>query len=74
MLDLTAYPTAALYGLLAVITAGTGVAIIVYQTVATQRALLTRRGLLAAGVLLILLAGLVLLTQVLAVVGGSYGG
>lgn len=72
-MDLTAYPTAALYALLALITGGTGVVMIVWQTGATQQALLTRRGALIGGVLLILIAGLVLLTQLLAVFGGSYG-
>ena len=73
-MDLTSFPTAALYGLLALIAGGTGVIMIIWQTGATQQALLTRRGVLVGGVLLILIAGVVLLTQVLAIIGDSYGG
>jgi hypothetical protein len=71
--DLTTYPTAALYALLALITAGVGVGIIVWQTGATQHALVTRRGFLVGGVLLVLLGGVVLLTQIFAVVTASSG-
>ena len=74
MLDLTLYPTAALYIVLALATAGTGVTMIVWQTGATTQALLTRRGILIGGVLLILVAGVVLLTQILAILSGSYFG
>lgn len=74
MYDLTVYPTASLYAVLALITAVVGVSLIVWQTGATQHALLTRRGILVGGVLLILIGGLVLMTQILAIVGGSYGG
>ena len=72
-MDLTTFPTAALYGLLAVLTAGFGVGMLVWQTGATQHALATRRGMLVGGVLLILIGGLVLLTQIWAVVQDSYG-
>ena len=71
-MELASYPTAALYAVLALLTGGTGIVMIVWQTGATQQALLTRRGVLVGGVLLILIAGLVLLTQLLAVFGGSY--
>ena len=72
-MDLTTYPTAALYSLLALITAGVGVTIIVWQTGATQHALVTRRSFLAGGILLLLLGGVVLLTQIVAIVSDSYG-
>ncbi|MGN6445544.1 hypothetical protein [Amnibacterium sp.] len=71
-MDLTVFPTAALYGLLAVITAGFGVGMLVWQTGATQHAIATRRSMLVGGVLLILIGGLVLLTQIWAVVSASY--
>ncbi|MFD1721265.1 hypothetical protein [Amnibacterium endophyticum] len=74
MYDLTLYPVASLYSVLALVTAVVGVGMIVWQTGATQHALLTRRGILVGGVLLILIAGLVGTTQVLAIVSGSYGG
>lgn len=67
------YPTAALYGLLALITAGFGVGMLVYQTGASQQALTRRRGMLVGGVLLILFGGVVLLTQIFAIVSDSYG-
>jgi len=73
-MDITDYPTIALYTVLALLTAGTGVGMIVWQTGATQSALVTRRGILFGGVLLILFGGAVLLTQILALVSGSYGG
>ena len=66
------YPTAALYALLGLITAGTGLSVLIWQTGATRRALTTRRGLLAGGVLLILMGGVVLLTQIWAIVTNSY--
>ena len=72
-MDLTLYPTAALYALLALITAGFGVGMLVYQTGATQRTLANRRSMLVGGVLLILVGGLVLLTQIWAIVSHSYG-
>jgi uncharacterized membrane protein len=72
-MDLSAFPTAAIYILLAVATAGFGVGMLVWQTGATQRALTNRRGMLVGGVLLILLGGAVLLTQILAIVNDSYG-
>lgn len=72
--DLNAYPTIGLYTILALCTGGFGVGMIVWQTGATQQALLTRRSMLAGGVLLLLIAGVVLLTQILAFVSGSYGG
>ena len=65
-------PTPLLYGLLAIITAGFGIGMLVWQTGATQQALVTRRGMIVGGVLLILIGGLVLLTQILAIVGSSY--
>ncbi len=71
-MDLTIYPTAALYGLLAIITLGTGVGILVYQTGATHQALTTRKGTLFGGVLLVLVGGLVLVTQIWATVSASY--
>lgn len=71
-MDLTQYPTAALYALLAVITAGFGVGMLVWQTGATHQALASRKGMLFGGVLLILIGGLVLVTQVWAIVSASY--
>jgi hypothetical protein len=65
-------PTPLLYGVLALLTAGYGVGMLVYQTGATQRALSTRRGMLFGGVLLILVGGVVLLTQIWALVSASY--
>lgn len=72
-MEITTYPTAALYALLALVTAGVGVTMLVYQTGATQRALATRRANLVGGVLLVLLGGLVLITQIWAIFSGSYG-
>ena len=72
-MDISNAPTAALYGLLAVVTAGFGVGMLVYQTGATQHALTRRRGMLLGGVLLILFGGVVLLTQIFAIVSDSYG-
>lgn len=74
MYGLAVYPTASLYILLAVITGGFGVGMIIWQTAATQHALLLRRSMLVGGVLLILIGGLVLMAQILAIVGASYGG
>ncbi len=71
-MDLTQYPTVALYALLALTTAGVGVGVLIYQTGATQHALRMRRGMLAGGVLLVLLGGVVLVTQLYAVVVDSY--
>lgn len=71
-MDLTIYPTAALYGVLAILTLGTGVGILVYQTAATHQALTTRKGTLFGGVLLILIGGLVLVTQIWATFSASY--
>lgn len=73
-MDISQYPTALLYSVLAVLTGGFGVGMIVWQTGATRQALLTRRSMLAGGVVLVLIAGLVLITQILAIVSGSYGG
>jgi putative Mn2+ efflux pump MntP len=70
--DLTLYPTAALYGLLALITAGFGVGMLVYQSGATQNTLSRRRANVVGGVLLIIIGGLVLLTQIWAWVNASY--
>lgn len=72
-MELSTYPTAALYALLSLLTAGVGVTMLVYQTGAARRALTTRRGMIAGGVLLVLLGGAVLITQVWAIVTGSYG-
>jgi hypothetical protein len=69
---MTLYPTAALYGLLAIITAGFGVGILVWQTGATQHALTRRKGLLFGGVLMIIMGGVVLITQIWATVSASY--
>jgi hypothetical protein len=71
--DLTMWPTAVLYSLLALLTAGFGVAMLVWQTGATRDALVTRRGMLIGGVLLILLGGVVLLVQIYAIAVNSYG-
>lgn len=71
-MDLTLYPTAALYGLLAIITAGFGVGILVWQTGSTQQALTRRKGLLFGGVLMIIMGGVVLITQIWATVSASY--
>jgi putative Mn2+ efflux pump MntP len=70
--DLTIYPTAALYALLALVTAGFGVGMLVYQTGATQQTLSRRRGNVIGGVLLIIVGGIVLLTQIWATVSASY--
>jgi hypothetical protein len=70
--DLTIYPTAALYAVLAVITAGFGVGILVWQSGATNHAVTTRKGNLVGGVLLIIIGGLVLITQIWATVSASY--
>ena len=72
-MDLATYPTAALYAVLALVTAGFGVGMLVYQTGATQHAVTTRRGNLIGGVLLIIVGGVVLLTQIWAIVSASYG-
>jgi len=72
-MGLSIYPTAALYGVLALVTAGFGVGMLVYQTGATQQALTRRRGMIFGGVLLILFGGVVLLTQIFAIVTNSYG-
>jgi hypothetical protein len=69
---MTLYPTAALYGLLAIIVAGFGVGILVWQTGATQQALTRRKGLLFGGVLMIIMGGVVLITQIWATVSASY--
>jgi hypothetical protein len=71
--DISDYPTAAIYAVLAVLTAGFGVGMLVWQTGSTQHALTRRRGMIAGGVLLILVGGLVLLTQIFALVSDSYG-
>lgn len=71
-MDFTAYPTAALYALLAIVTAGFGVGMLVYQTGATQQALTRRRGNVVGGVLLIIIGGIVLLTQIWAIISASY--
>ena len=71
-MDLTTYPTAALYALLGIITAGFGVGMVVYQTGASAQALTRRRGNLVGGVLLILIGGLVLVTQIWAIISASY--
>jgi hypothetical protein len=71
--DISDYPTAAIYVVLAVLTAGFGVGMLVWQTGATQHALTRRRGMIAGGVLLILAGGVVLLTQILALITDSYG-
>jgi hypothetical protein len=72
-MDISQAPTVALYALLGLVTAGFGVGILVYQTGATQNALTRRRGMLLGGVLLILFGGVVLLTQIFAIVTDSYG-
>jgi uncharacterized membrane protein len=72
-MDLSAFPTAAMYILLAVVTAGFGVGMLVWQTGATQRALTNRRGMVVGGVLLIIVGGVVLLTQLWAIINDSYG-
>ncbi|MBW4041678.1 MAG: hypothetical protein HIU86_06055 [Acidobacteria bacterium] len=71
-MDLTTYPTAALYALLAIITAGFGVGVLVYQTGATQHTLTRRRSNVVGGVLLIIVGGIVLVTQIWAIVSASY--
>jgi hypothetical protein len=70
--DLHNYATPILYSLLALLTAGFGVGMLVWQTGATQSALTTRKGMLAGGVLLVLFGGVVLVTQVWAIAIGSY--
>jgi hypothetical protein len=70
--DLGQNPTPLLYSLLAIITLGFGIGMLVWQTGATQQALVTRRSMIAGGVLLILFGGVVLLTQILAMVSDSY--
>lgn len=59
-------PINLLYMTLSVLVIGFGVGIIVWQTGATRLALATRTGFLFAGVVLILLAGAVLTTQIVA--------
>lgn len=59
-------PVNLLYALLSLIVIGLGVGILVWQTAATRQALATRTGFLFAGVVLILLGGALLLTQVIA--------
>lgn len=71
-MDLTTYPTATLYALLALVTAGFGVGMVVFQTGASHQALTRRRGNLIGGILLIIVGGIVLLTQIWAIVSGSY--
>jgi hypothetical protein len=72
-MDFNQNSTALLYAVLALITAGFGVGMLVWQTGATRRAMATRRGMLVGGVLLALLGGAVLLTQIWAIVNNSYG-
>lgn len=72
-MDISLYPTALLYGVLAVVTAGFGVGMLVWQTGATQRTFTNRRGMLIGGVLLVIVGGVVLLTQIWAIVNNSYG-
>jgi hypothetical protein len=69
---ITPYSTALLYSLLAVLTAGFGVGILVWQTGSSQHAVTTRRGNVVGGVLLIIIGGVVLLTQIWAIVNASY--
>jgi len=64
--DPSEQPVNLLYGLLALIVVGFGISIIIYQTGATRQALATRGGLLFGGVVLILLGGIVFLTQAIA--------
>lgn len=71
-MDLAMYPTAALYGLFAVLTAGFGVGVLVFQSGATQRTLARRRANIVGGVLMIIMGGVVLLTQIWAWVSESY--
>ncbi len=59
-------PVNLLYALLSLIVIGFGIGILVWQTAATRQALATRTGFLFAGVVLILLGGAILLTQVIA--------
>ncbi len=59
-------PVVLLYIVLSLIVIGSGISIIVYQTGATRRALATRGGLLFAGVVLILVGGALLLSQLVA--------
>lgn len=49
-MDLSAFPTAAMYILLAVTTAGFGVGMLVWQTGATQRTVTNRGPMLVGGV------------------------
>lgn len=70
--EITDAPIALLYIAFAVITLGVGVAVLVYQTGATDQAFVQRRGMLIGGVLLVLVGGGVLLAQVAGVVLGSY--
>jgi hypothetical protein len=67
-----AEPTPLLYAVLALLTAGFGVGMLVWQTGATRTALRSRRGMLVGGVLLVLLGGVVLLTQIWAILFASY--
>lgn len=71
-MDISLYPTALVYGVLAIVTAGFGVGMLVWQTGATQRAFADRRGMLIGGVLLVIVGGVVLLTQIWAIVNNSY--
>ncbi|MDH2442803.1 hypothetical protein QDR37_02475 [Amnibacterium sp. CER49] len=56
-------PVSLLYGLMSLIVIGLGVAIIVWETGATRRALQTRWGFLLGGVALIVFGGLVAISQ-----------
>ena len=56
-------PVNLLYGLLSLIVIGFGVAIIVWETGATRRALQTRWGFLLGAVALIVFGGLVAISQ-----------
>ena len=71
-MDLTIYPTEALYSVLAIIAAGFGVGMLVFQTAASNQALTRRRGNVVGGVLLIVFGGVVLITQIWAIVSNSY--
>ena len=66
-------PVNLLYIALAILTVGFGIAVLVYQTGATRRAFSQRRGMLFAGVLLVLFGGAVFFMQALTLVKALTG-
>lgn len=59
-------PVNLLYAALALVVIGFGVGVLVWQTASTRQALATRGGFLFGGVVLILIGGALLLSQLIA--------